>query len=198
MFRVAVQLFSQSMKVLKLQPYHNMVILNQLRYPAAVPPPDQSILNPPQHQISLTSIKISSLTNFVLWTFNHCPASRTFIIGIMLSTPAYTSAACTPPWESHHKDSGMDNTWFIAWVDQTIIDRENLMSTALHSLLSSNGRFSGEFTDFIHFLSNSKGNGYLALYQMVCLFHPLMGQNTTQPSQPQQCKSQPSSEHVSN
>jgi hypothetical protein len=55
--------------------------------------------------------------------------------------------------------------------------------------------FSGECTEFSHLITNRQGNGYLALYQIVRLVHPLLGQTTTQP---QQKRSQPFSEHVSN
>jgi hypothetical protein len=46
--------------------------------------------------------------------------------------------------------------------------------------------------------SNSEGKGYLALYQIVRLVHPVLGQTTAQPAQPQQKKAQPFAEHIVN
>jgi hypothetical protein len=69
------------------------------------------------------------------------------------------------PWESHNKNYCMVDTWCLASLYQEIIDREALMSVALHSLLSSKGIFSGKCADFVHLVSNIKGDGYLALYQ---------------------------------
>jgi hypothetical protein len=90
------------------------------------------------------------------------------------------------------------DTWCLTSLDQEIINHEALVSVVLHSLLSCKGLFSGECADFVHLVSNSKGNGYLALCQIVCMLHPILGQTATQPSQPQQSKSQPFAEHVSN
>jgi hypothetical protein len=72
------------------------------------------------------------------------------------------------------------------------------MSAAIHSLLSSTGIFKGECKEFLHMVSNSEGNGYLALYQIVRLVHPVLGQTTAQPPQPHQKKAQPFAEHIAN
>jgi hypothetical protein len=55
----------------------------------------------------------------------------------------------------------------------------------------------GDCSEFAHLTTNSQGNGYLALYQIVRLVHPILGQTTTQPQQPQQKRHQHFSEHVS-
>jgi hypothetical protein len=72
------------------------------------------------------------------------------------------------------------------------------MSAALHSLLSSKGIFKAECEDVCHVVSNSKVNGYFALYQIVRMVQKVLRQATTQPSQPYEKKTQFFSEHVSN
>jgi hypothetical protein len=70
------------------------------------------------------------------------------------------------------------------------------MSTVLHSLLSCTGIFKGDCEER-HLISNSKGNGYLTLYQIVHMTHPVLGQTTAQPVHPlHTTKTQPFSEHV--
>jgi hypothetical protein len=64
------------------------------------------------------------------------------------------------------------------------------MSAALNSLFSRKGIFNAECEYFRHLVSNSKENGYLALYQIVRTTHPVRGQATTQPSHPSQKKTQ--------
>jgi hypothetical protein len=92
----------------------------------------------------------------------------------------------------------MGTVWDIASLDQIILDRKDLMYSAIHCLLSVPAMFTGECSQFAHLISNSQGNGYLALYQVVRLVHPLFGQTTTQPQQPQQNRHQHFSEHISN
>jgi hypothetical protein len=104
----------------------------------------------------------------------------------------------TPPWEAFDKLSDMGSTWSIAHLDQHIMDRKDIMSAALNTLLSSKGIFKGECEDFTHIFINSSGNGYSALYNIVCMVHPLLGQVTTQLPQPAQRKNQSFSEHVTN
>jgi hypothetical protein len=72
------------------------------------------------------------------------------------------------------------------------------MPAAIHSLLSSTGIFKGECEEFGHMVSNSEGNGYLALYQIVRLVHPVLGKISAQPPKPQQKKAQPFAEHIAN
>jgi hypothetical protein len=89
----------------------------------------------------------------------------------------------------------MGSTWSIAHLDQTIMDNRDIMPAALNTLLSSKGIFKGECEDFTHIVINSSGDGYSALYNIVHMVHPLLGQVTTQPSQR---KTQSFSEHVTN
>jgi hypothetical protein len=57
--------------------------------------------------------------------------------------------------------------------------------------------FLGECKEFLNLIANSQGNGYLALYQIPHLAHPLLGQVTVHKEQPQHHKSQSFSEHIS-
>jgi hypothetical protein len=108
----------------------------------------------------------------------------------------------TPHWERFVKNDCMGEMWSLTTVNQTFLNRHDLMSAAIHSLLSSTGIFKGEYEEFSHLVSNSQGNMYLALYHIVRLVHPVLGQTTAQPSQPhphphpQQKKAHPFAEHI--
>jgi hypothetical protein len=102
----------------------------------------------------------------------------------------------TVPWERFSKISVMGDTWNSKSLDQVVLDRKDLMSEALHCLLSSQGMFSGDCAEFSNLISTSFRDGYLALYQIVRLVHPLLGQFTAKPAQPQQKRNQPFSEHI--
>jgi hypothetical protein len=91
----------------------------------------------------------------------------------------------------------MGTAWSLTSLDQEIMAKKELMSTALHGLLSATDMFLGDCKEYTHLISNSQINGYLALFQIRRLAHPLMGQVTGQKEQPQQRKSQPFSEHIS-
>jgi hypothetical protein len=58
------------------------------------------------------------------------------------------------------------------------MDRKELMVAVLHGLLSATGMFHGDCKEYTHLISHSQGNGYLALYQIVRITHPLLGQVT--------------------
>jgi hypothetical protein len=103
-----------------------------------------------------------------------------------------------PPWESINTASYMGDTWQLAFVTQDILDRQDLISAALITLLFSTSIFTGECADFCHLISNSTINGYLALYHIVRMTHPVLGQTTSQPAQPLQSKTQSFSENVAN
>jgi hypothetical protein len=102
------------------------------------------------------------------------------------------------PWEAFNKDSHMGSMWSNDHLDQAILDRQDIMYAALHILLSSKGIVKGNCEYFSHLVSQSKGNGYLALYQIVRMVHPVLCQFTPNYSQPSQKKTQSFSEHVSN
>jgi hypothetical protein len=57
----------------------------------------------------------------------------------------------------------MGAMWSNNHLDQAILDRQDIMSAAQHSLLSIKGIFKGDCEAFTHILSQSKGNGYLSL-----------------------------------
>jgi hypothetical protein len=86
----------------------------------------------------------------------------------------------------------------LVYLTQDILDRKELMSATLHSLLSSKGILKAECEYVFHLVSNSKGHGQLVLYHIVHMVHPVMGQATTQPSQPSQKNTQSFAEHVFN
>jgi hypothetical protein len=86
----------------------------------------------------------------------------------------------------------------IRYLPQDVLDCQDVMSAAIHGVLSSTSLFKGECEDFSYLVSNSGGNGYLALYQIVRLVHPVIGYNTAQPAQPQQKRNQPFAEHIAN
>jgi hypothetical protein len=92
----------------------------------------------------------------------------------------------------------MGDTWQIASVTQDILDQKELMSAALITLLSSKYISKGGCADFHHLISNNTINGYLALYNIVCMAHLVLGQTTAQPAQALQTKTHPFSEDVAN
>jgi hypothetical protein len=100
-----------------------------------------------------------------------------------------------PPWENFTKASYMGTNWQLTLVPQPILDQQDLTSAALRSLLSSTGMFKGDFDEFSHPISNIKGNGYLALCQILRMAHPVLGKTTAQPPH---SKNQPFSKHAEN
>jgi hypothetical protein len=80
----------------------------------------------------------------------------------------------------------MGTEWDIAYPNQIILDREEVMSSAIHCLFSAPAMLTGQCSEFANLISNSQGNGCLTLYQIVRLVHPLLGQTMTKPQHPQQ------------
>jgi hypothetical protein len=74
----------------------------------------------------------------------------------------------------------MGDTWTLLSLDQDMMDRNELMSAALHGLLSATDMCLGECKELTNLIANSQGNGYLALYQIVHIAHHLLGQITAQ------------------
>jgi hypothetical protein len=58
--------------------------------------------------------------------------------------------------------------------------------------------FKGECEELGHVVSNSEGNGYLTLYQIICLVRHVIGQTSAKPPQPQQKKAKSFAEHIAN
>lgn len=202
-FRVAVRLPSATMTALSLRPRQNLAAPNQLNFRSAPAQdiPDQSLLvhNPPPAPNKLDINKDIDMKQFRVTEFQSL--ARLVDIQRWYNAVHSRGRVCgiyTSPWEAFNKDSHMGTMWSNYHLDQAILDRQDIMSAALHSLLSSKGIFKGDCEDFTHLVSQSKGNGYLALYQIVRMVHPVLGQVTTQPSQPSQKKTQSFSEHVSN
>jgi hypothetical protein len=196
-FRVALQIPYKSMKALKLLPRTNMAAPNQLNFnptfgvTTSVAPPSA-----PNNLVIATDIDLkpfklsefqalSKLSDIQHWY--NAVHLRGRICGI------YTSH-----WEAFDKQSDMGSTYCLAHLYQTILDKRDIMSAALNTLLSSKGIFKGECEYFTHIVINSSGDGYSALYNIVRMVHPLLGQVTTQPPQPSQRKTQSFSEHVTN
>jgi hypothetical protein len=115
-----------------------------------------------------------------------------------LHSKGHVCGIYTPHWESFVKSNYMVDTWSPSTITQMVYDRCDIMSAAIHSLLSITGIFKGEYEEFGHMVSNSEGNGYLALYQIVRLVHPVIGQTSAHTPQPQQKKAQPFVEHIVN
>jgi hypothetical protein len=90
----------------------------------------------------------------------------------------------------------MGTIWNVASLDQIVLDRQDIMSAAITCLLSSPSMFAGECSEFANRIINSYGNGYMALYQIIRLVHPLLGKSTSQPVQPQQKRTQWFSDHI--
>jgi hypothetical protein len=86
-------------------------------------------------------------------------------------------------WKSFSKASPIGETWYLAHLAQTVLDREGIMSVALYALLYSNDIFKGECTAFARMTYNTDGDGYLALFQLERMVHPALGQATAQPQQ---------------
>jgi hypothetical protein len=188
-FGVALRLPYNSLKALKLLSRTNMAAPNQLNFnpmfgvPATVaapPAPNKLVI---AADIDLKPFKLSEFQALSLLSdiqhWYKTVHDRGRICGI------YTS-----PWEDFDKLSDMGYTWSIAHLNQQIIDRKDIMSAALNTLLSSKGIFKGECEDFTHIVINSSGNGYSALYTIARMVHPLLGQVTTRPPQPAQQKNQ--------
>jgi hypothetical protein len=197
LFRVALQIPDKSMKALKLLPHTNMAAPNQLNFnpmfgvaTSVTPPPALNKLVIAA-DIDLKPSKLlefqalSKLSEIQHW-YNAVHA-RGHICGI-----------CTSPWEAFDKHSDMGSKWYIAHLDQTILDKRDIMPAAVNTLLSSKGIFKGKCDNFTRIVINSSGDGYSALYNIVCMVHSLLGQVTTQPPQPSQRKAQSFSEHVTN
>jgi hypothetical protein len=90
-----------------------------------------------------------------------------------------------PPCQGSVKGNYMEECWSPSTIRQIVFDWCDLMSAAIHSLLLSNGIFKGECEEFGHIVSNSEGNEYLALYQIFRLVHPILGQTSAHPPQPE-------------
>jgi hypothetical protein len=104
----------------------------------------------------------------------------------------------TPPWEAFNRSYYMGLTWYSVSLSHTVLERQDDMSAAIASILSSPGIFKCECEDFNHLVTNDQGNGYSALFQIVRLVHPVLGQTTAQPAQPMQKKGQPFAAHIAN
>jgi hypothetical protein len=199
-FYVAIHLHDAVMDSLRLDPQENLTVLSRL-FPQATasagPTPAASLPLPTPNKLDINetldlkffSVKdIQSLTKISdIQRWHNGLHSKGRVCGI------YTS-----PWQGFVKSNYMGEGWSPSTIRQIVYDRCNLMSAAIHSLLSSTGIFKGECEEFGHMVSNSEGNGYLTLYQIVRLVHPVLGQTSAQPPQPQQKKVQPFYEHIAN
>jgi hypothetical protein len=189
-FCVAIHLHAAVMESLRLEPRENLTVPSRL-FPQATAPagptPAASLPLPSPNKLDVNetlhlkffSVKdIQSLTKISdIQRWYNGLHSKGRVCGI------YTS-----PWQGFVKGDYMGEGWSPSTIRQIVYDRYDLMSAAIHSLLSSTGIFKGECEKFGHMVSNSEGNGYLALYQIVRLVHPVLGQTSTQPPQPNRRK----------
>jgi hypothetical protein len=147
-FRVAVRLIISDMSMLKLNFRRNMAAPNALRYPAGTvaaaaaslpsppPAPNKFHVNPTMETKRFTAQDIPSLhrrTDIQRW-YN------------VLHSSALICGVYTVPWKAFTKSSHMGDAWSLALLTQEIMDRQGLMSAALHALLSSQDIFRGDCT----------------------------------------------------
>jgi hypothetical protein len=174
-FRVSLRLLPADMTALGLAYRDNLTPPNRfgtLGTPAPAPPPvapspapnklNVNVTMDGKHFNSKTITCLSRVADIQRWY--NVLHSRGRVCGVY-----------TVPWEHFTKLSPMGNIWNLESLDQIILDREDLMSAAINCLLSSPSMFTGECSEFTHLVTNSQGNGYLALCQIIRLVHPLLG-----------------------
>jgi hypothetical protein len=115
----------------------------------------------------------------------------------VLHSRALVCGIYTHPWKSFTKASPMGVTWSLVCLTPTVMGRVGLISAALHALLSREAIFKGPCTALAHLVSCTDGDGYLALFQLVRMVHPALGQATAQREHPSQLRSQPFAAHIS-
>jgi hypothetical protein len=184
-FRVALRIPKASMKALNLSPRVNMATPSRLGFPS--PRPTPALNAPPPAPNKLDICETLDQKQFHIIDFH--PLTR--LSDIQRWYNAIHSRGCTcgvytPPWDSYNKNSHMGNMWDINVLTKAIMDKKEIMYAAIHTLLWSKGFFKDDCEDFGHLVSQSRGDGYFALYQIVRMVHLVLGQATTQPSQPAQ------------
>jgi hypothetical protein len=199
-FCVAIHLHEAVMDSLRLDPRENLTVPSRL-FPQATstagPAPAASLPLPAPNNLDINEtmdLKFFSVKDI---------QSLTKIADIQrwyngLHSKGRACGIYTYTWESFVKSNYMGEGWSPSTIRQIVYDHCDLIPAAIHSLLSSTGIFKGECEEFGHMVSNSKGNGYLALYQIVHLVHPVLGQTSDQTPQPQQKKTQPFAERIAN
>jgi hypothetical protein len=206
-FPVAIRLAGEHMPDLGLKYREHLQSPNQfglLSGPATATPTHVGTQVPHQHNAPVpvpNKLDINDIMDLIVFTPKAIQGlSRTPYIQRwynVLHSRGRVWGVYTVPWERFSNASFMGDTCNSTSLDQAVLDRKDLMSAALHCLLSSPGMFTGDCAKFPHLISNSPGDGYLGLYQIVRLSHPLLGQCTVQPAQPQQKRNQPFSENIS-
>jgi hypothetical protein len=203
MFRVAIKLQTDDVAALGLRPRDSLspgsrftpqtpvqVPGHPTPVPAMTPPvkaPNKLTIEPDLYERNFNIKTIPALSNMQdIQRWYNVLHARGRLCGVY-----------TTPWEAVTKSSYMGTTWSLAFLDQAVMDREDSMSAALHGLLSAHEIIIGDCKELTHMITNSGGNGYLALYQIARLAHPLLGQVTAQKEQPQHRKSQSFAEHIS-
>jgi hypothetical protein len=201
-FCVAIHLHDAVMESLRLDPRKKLTIPSRL-FPQATAPagptPAASLPLPLPAQNKLDVNETLDLNFFSvkdIQSLNKISDIQRWYNG--LHSKGRVCGIYTSPWQGFVKGNYMVEGWSPSTIRQIVYDRCDLMSAAIHSLLSSTGIFKGECEEFGHMVSNREGNGYLALYHIVRLFHPVLGQTSAQPPQPQQKKAQPFAEHIAN
>jgi hypothetical protein len=171
-FCIAIHLHDAVMDSLRLDPRENLTVPSRL-FPQATatagPTPAALLPLPAPNKLDINetldlkffSVKdIQSLTKISdIQRWYNGLHSKGRVCGI------YTS-----PWEGVVKSNYMGEGWSPSTILHIVYDRCDLMSATIHSLLSSIGIFKGECEEFGHMVSNSEGNGYLALYRLSALF----------------------------
>jgi hypothetical protein len=68
----------------------------------------------------------------------------------------------------------MGLTWNSVSLSHPVLEHQDDMSAAITIIFSIPGIFKGDCEDFNHLVTNSQGNGYSALFQIICLVQPVL------------------------
>jgi hypothetical protein len=203
MFRITIRLHSEDTIIFGLRPQDSLATSSHFGNPSPTsvpghPVPVPASIPPPAAPNNLDINAVMDLKNFN----TKCVPALTKTQYIhrcynLLHSRGRICGMYTILWEAFTKASYMGDTWTSNSLDHIAMDHNELMSAVLHGVLSATYVFHGDCKEYAHLISNCQGNGYLDLYQIVHLTHPLLGQVTVQKEQPQHRKIQPFSEHIS-
>jgi hypothetical protein len=134
-FCVAIQRYGEDMATLRLHPRDEMEgptqfkLLSPMGVPSGSPSANKLEIKDTM-ELKLVATKnipsLSCLADIQRW----CNA---------LNSRGRVCDVYTTPWEHFSKKNRMGATWHVLSVSQEVLDRQDIMSVALHSLLSSAG-----------------------------------------------------------
>jgi hypothetical protein len=187
-FFVAVRLYDPDMVANQLSFRGAMpkAVLASSLFPSASQPPSPEPPSPATRSIppAPNKVHVHEVLGTKIFTTPDIPSlSNTADIQRwynVLHSRALVCGIYTPPWKSFTKASPMGVTWSLACLTPTVMGRIGLMSADLHALLSRDDIFKGSCTALAHLVLCTDGDGYLDLFQLVCMVHPALGQATAQ------------------